>query len=98
MKSNLGKNFIYSFIYEVLIVLTPLVITPYISRVLGVELVGIRSLTYAILSYFEIFASLGIAVYGQKEIARYSNDMQKRSRIFYNLLLIITIVFLKVLA
>lgn len=98
MKSNLGKNFIYSFIYEVLIVLTPLVITPYISRVLGVELVGIRSLTYAILSYFEIFASLGIAVYGQKEIARYSNDMQKRSRIFFNLLLIKTIVFFTVLA
>lgn len=93
MKNNLSKNFLYSFIYEVLTVLTPLIITPYVSRILGVELIGIRSLTYAILSYFEIFATLGIAVYGQKEIAKYSHDIKKRSKIFLNLLIIKTITF-----
>ena len=42
-----NKNFIYNVIYQVFIFIIPFVTTPYISRVLGVENVGIYSYTYS---------------------------------------------------
>ena len=47
----------------------PLITTPYISRVLGAENIGIYSYTISIATYFVLFGSLGIALYGQREIA-----------------------------
>ena len=35
MIDNIKKNYIYNLCYQVLIVIIPLVMTPYISRVLG---------------------------------------------------------------
>lgn len=91
---KINKNFLYNFLYEALIILSPLIITPYISRILGVELIGIRSYTFAILSYFELFANLGITMYGRREIARNLNDPDKKNRIFLELLTIKLIAFL----
>ena len=39
-KVSIKKNYIYNVAYQVLNLLAPLVTTPYISRVLGVEGVG----------------------------------------------------------
>ena len=91
---NLSKNFIYNLIFEIVIVIAPLIVTPYVSRVLGPELIGVRSYTFAILGYFELFINLGIAIYGQREIAKHFDDLQSRSRIFFSLQLIKTLVFL----
>ena len=96
-KVTTNKNFIYNLLYEVIIVLTPLIITPYVSRVLGAELIGARSYTFAILSYFELFANLGIAIYGQREIAKIKNDREKRSRVFLSLFALKSVSFLLVL-
>ncbi|WP_294138769.1 hypothetical protein [uncultured Clostridium sp.] len=47
MKST-NKNFIYNVIYQVFTFIIPLVSTPYISRVLGVDNIGIYSYTYSL--------------------------------------------------
>ncbi|MGN1295440.1 MAG: oligosaccharide flippase family protein [Bacilli bacterium] len=97
MKS-VNKNFIFNLIHEVIVVLVPLIIVPYVSRVIGVELIGVRSYTYAILTYFELFANLGISIYGQREIAKVGEDKDARSRVFFSLqtvkLISFSIVFL----
>ncbi len=98
MARNKNVNFIYSLIYEIIVILSPLIVTPYISRVLGVELVGVRSYTFAIVSYFELFISIGITIYGQREIAKCGDDIQKRSKTFFSLFFIKFVLFIIVLS
>ena len=62
---NLG----YQTIYQILAVCLPLITTPYISRVLGAESLGIYSYTYSVTNYFTIFAMMGILNYGSRSIA-----------------------------
>lgn len=71
-----------------LTVITPLVTTPYVSRVLGATNIGIYGYTFSIVTYFVLFGSLGISMYGQREIAYAQNDAQKRSKIFWELIII----------
>ena len=68
-KESIAKNYIYNLVYQILLLILPLITTPYISRVLGAENIGIYSYTISIATYFILFGSLGIALYGQREIA-----------------------------
>ena len=57
MKKSIAKNYIYNLTYEILILILPLITTPYISRVLGAENIGIYSYTVSIATYFILFGS-----------------------------------------
>ena len=69
-QTSIKKNYIYNTIYQVLSLITPLITAPYISRVLGSSGVGIYSYTNSIVTYFTLFAALGTASYGQREMIR----------------------------
>ena len=86
-KKSITKNYIYNLIYQVVAFIIPLVTTPYISRVLGAENIGIYSFTASIVTYFILFGSLGVAMYGQREIAYVQDDIKARSKTFYEILL-----------
>ena len=79
------KNYIYNLIYEILVILLPIITTPYLSRVLGAENIGIYGYTMSIVTYFTLLGALGIAKYGKREIAYVQNDTQKRSKVFWEL-------------
>ncbi|WP_032946530.1 oligosaccharide flippase family protein [Lactococcus lactis] len=83
---KLIKNMIYNTVYQVLILILPLITAPYISRTLGTTGVGIYSSTAAWLGYFVLAGGLGITLYGNREIAYHQKDKEVRSRIFYELL------------
>ena len=83
MSKSIKKNYIYNLMYQVLAIVVPLITTPYLSRVLGAERIGIYSYTLSITTYFILFGSLGVAMYGQREIAFVQNDKEKRSKIFF---------------
>lgn len=83
--SKLAKNFIYNMIYQMLILILPLISAPYISRILGAEGIGIYSYTYSIVSYFVMFAMLGINNYGNRLIAQTREDKEKLSINFWSL-------------
>lgn len=85
MKRSITKNYIYNLIYNVINVLIPFIIAPYLSRVLGVDCIGIKSYTLSIVSTFIIFANLGVAEYGQKEIAQSQDDKYERTEKFYSI-------------
>lgn len=87
-KTSIAKNYIYNLLYQLLTIVLPLVTTPYLSRVLGAEAIGIYGYTLSIVTYFVLFGSLGIAMYGQREIAYVQNDKQKQSKIFYEIVII----------
>lgn len=87
-KENIKKNYLYNLIFEVVVVIYPLIITPYLSRVLLPEGIGIKSYTYAIMSYFYYLGMLGIDIYGQKEIAAVKEDRIVRSKKFSEIYLL----------
>lgn len=87
------KNYFYTAGYNILILLTPLLTVPYISRVLGPTGVGINASTNSVITYFLLFGTVGITIYGNREIAFIRDNRQKRSQTFWEIefLQIITI-------
>lgn len=84
-------------VYQLLIYIFPLITTPYVSRVLGVNNIGIYSYTYSIVNFFMLVAMLGMNNYGNREIARIRDDQDKVNRLFssmYGLQLVTTVVTL----
>ena len=69
-------------------VLFPLIIMPYISRILLPAGLGQVSYAQNITSYFILVASLGIPNYGIREIAKNSQELQNRSQTFLEIFLI----------
>ena len=83
-KKSIRKNYIFNTSYQVLMLLTPLITTPYISRVLGADGIGKVSYAESIVSYFVLFATLGITTYGQREISYVQDSVENRSVVFWN--------------
>ncbi len=91
MKKSIAKNYIYNLIYQMLTILLPLITTPYLSRVLGAEPIGIYGYTISIVTYFILFGTLGVSMYGQREIAYLQQDKKGRSKTFWEIVTIRTI-------
>lgn len=87
MKVSVSKNYIYNLSYQILAMLIPLITTPYLSRILGAENLGIYSYTLSIATYFITFGSLGVALYGQREIAFDQDNSKKYSNTFWEILI-----------
>ena len=75
-KGNIKVNYIYNLAYDILILIIPLITTPYIARVLSTESVGIYSFTYANVQYFTAFVALGTKSYAIKRISRAKNRLE----------------------
>ena len=82
--AGIKKNFIYSSAYQTLLVLTPVITTPYLSRVIGSAGNGVFTYTQSITNYFVLFAVLGMANYGVRAIAECGSDRARRSDMFWN--------------
>ena len=72
---SVKKNFIFQFLYQVVILVIPLVTSPYLTRVLGSKPLGVYTYTYSIAYYFVIVAMLGINKYGQRIVAERKKDI-----------------------
>ena len=82
---SVKKNYIYNLAYQILLVIVPFVTIPYLSRILGVENIGVNSFTLSIVSYFIMLANIGVGSLGQREIALHQDDRKAYSKIFWNL-------------
>lgn len=82
-EKSIKKNFIFNLIYQILVLVVPLIVTPYVSRVLGVDGVGEYSYANSIVSYFVLFAVLGTSTYGQRAIGYTQKTKEDRSRAFW---------------
>ena len=85
MAKSLVKNSIYNIIYKIVSVLYPLATVTYVSHVLMSERMGMVSYAQNIVSYFAVFAALGIPTYGIREIAVSRYNREKLSQIFWEL-------------
>ena len=90
MSNSIRVNFLYSAILTVSNYFFPFITYPYVSRVLGVEKIGICNFVDGIIHYFILFSMLGIVSVGIREIAKNRNDTQKINRAFSTLFLLNT--------
>lgn len=88
MSKSIAKNFIYNLMLQIVTLFMPLITVPYVSRVLGKEGVGVYSYTYSIVQYFIILGTLGISMYGNREIAYVRDDKVKMSKTFWSITLL----------
>ena len=91
MNKSVEKNYFYNLIYQIVAIIIPIVTTPYISRVLGAENIGIYGYTLSISAYFILFGSLGVALYGKREIAYVQGNKENYTKIFWEVFLLRTI-------
>lgn len=84
---SIKKNFLYNASFQILLMIVPLITAPYVSRVLGPGNIGIQSYTDSIVSYFVLFATCGLNMYGQREIAYHNSSVAEKSRIFWEVVI-----------
>lgn len=85
--NSIKKNYIFNLIYQILLVVIPLIVTPYISRVLLADGIGRFSFASSLITYFTIFASFGFDSYAQREIANNQNKPEAQSKTFWEILI-----------
>ncbi|MQB95435.1 flippase [Lactobacillus reuteri] len=85
------KNYFYSAGYQILVMIVPLLTTPYVNRVLGPYGIGIYTYTNTIIQYFILFGGLGLAIYGSRQIAYVRNNKDKMAITFWEIQLVRTI-------
>lgn len=83
---SLRKNFLYSSILTVSTYLFPLLIYPYVSRVLGLSNIGIVNFIDNLINYFVAVSMMGITTVGVREIAASRGDKHQLSKTFIALL------------
>lgn len=88
MSKNVKKNLLYNLIYQVITVVIPLMTIPYISRVIGANGIGISSYTNSIVQYFIICGTIGISLYGNRQIAYVRQDKNKLCITFFSIFLL----------
>lgn len=85
-KYSLKTNAVFNALYQILALLAPLLTTPYISRILGSELIGDYAYFYSIVSFFLLVATFGFTDYGTKKIAEVRNNKAERSNVFWGIM------------
>ena len=79
-QKSISFNLIANGIKTLMSVLFPLITFPYASRVLGASGIGRVNYATSIISYFSMFAALGITTYAVREGARIRDDKEKFSK------------------
>lgn len=79
------KNFIYNGTYKLLVILIPIVLTPYLTRTLGSTKLGIDSYVTSIVTIVQLFGTLGINIYSSREIAKKRDDKTQLTNLYYEL-------------
>lgn len=88
MKKSIFKNTIYKALLSFANIVVPLLVGPYIVKLLDIELYGAYNKVYADFQLFLTFASFGIYTFGIREISKIRNDKKKVSKLLSNLFLI----------
>lgn len=83
---SIKKNFAYKSALTLSTYVMNFVTFPYVSRVLGVDKIGLVNFVDNTVNYFLLFATLGVGLLGVREIAGAKNDVEQQSKIFSNML------------
>lgn len=83
MSHKLLRNYGSILVYQFVTILTPLVTTPYISRILGPKGIGLEAYLYSFIQLFSLLILLGLPMYASKKIAE--TDERNMNQLFSEL-------------
>lgn len=81
-------NFVMNIILKLSSIIFPLITLPYVTRVLGAVGNGKVAFAVSVISYFSMFAQLGIPTYGIRICAKYRDDKDKLTKTVQEILVI----------
>lgn len=82
------ENILFNGMSQLMNVAFPLLMLPYVSRVLGVEGIGAANLALITATYFSTLASMGIPIYGIREVGKVKGNSDKLNNVVSELILI----------
>lgn len=83
---DVKRNFVYNGILTLSNYIFPLIVYPYVSRVLGVSNIGICNFVDSIVHWFILFSMMGMTILGNREMAAIGDDRIRRSKAFSELM------------
>lgn len=82
------RNIFYNTMYQIVNMMIPLILAPYLSRILGASGVGVNSYAKAIAGYFVLFAMQGLNQYGNRTIALSKESKEEVSKSFWEVYIV----------
>lgn len=86
--NTLFKNAIFKSLLNMVNIVVPIIIGPYIMRLLDVQMYGTYNRVFSEFQVFLVFASFGVYTYGVREISKIRDNEEEVSKLFTNLFLI----------
>lgn len=83
--SEIKKNFAYNSILTVAGYVFPLLTFPYVTRVLGVENIGLVNFIDSVINYLLLFSTMGLLATGIRSVASAPKNREALSSVFSNL-------------
>lgn len=84
---SLSSNYVFNLANRIIVLVIPLITTPYLTRVLGANELGVYNYANTIASYFLMFSMMGMSILGNKKVSLARND-GNISEIFLKLLFV----------
>lgn len=86
MDNRLKKNFLYNLVYQIIIVIIPIFITPFIARTLGPKSLGIYDYCFSSATIVITVCLIGVGNYGNRQIAYIRDETEKLSNCFFSIM------------
>lgn len=83
--SSVKSNFLWNATYQIIRIIIPIIITPYLTRVLGSEQLGVYNYTNTIAAYATLFIILGLNQYGSRTIAKTKHNKELMTKNFWSM-------------
>ena len=86
-EKKISINIFYNILNQIVSFIVPLILSPYVARVLSAELIGDYSYALANSSYFVLIEALGFSLYGMLKVSANRADKNYISRLFKEIMI-----------
>ncbi|WP_027090077.1 flippase [Thomasclavelia saccharogumia] len=85
--NKLVKNYIYNLIYQIFVIIVPIITAPYLARTLGPAKLGIYSYLNSTTTIISTVSLLGIYTYGNRQIAYFRDNEVNINENFWEIMI-----------
>ena len=85
--NKLVKNYIYNLIYQIFVIIVPIITAPYLARTLGPAKLGVYSYINSTTTIISTVSLLGIYTYGNRQIAYFRDNEVNINKNFWEIMI-----------
>ena len=72
--NKIVKNYIYNVLYQIFLIVVPLITAPYLTRILSSSVLGVYDYINSVISVITTFGLMGVLSYGYRQIAYFRDN------------------------